>query len=58
MCGKQADKRVKCTIIWHVDYLKLSQNQAKVVDKAVKWIKYKYERYVSTVYIQNVLVQT
>ena len=43
MCGKQADKRVKCTIMWHVDYLKLSQNQAKVVDKAVKWIKYKYE---------------
>ena len=28
--------------MWHVDDLKLSQNQAKVVDKAVKWIKYEY----------------
>ena len=29
--------------MWHVDYLKLSQKQTKVVDKVVKWLKYKYE---------------
>ena len=36
-------KGKQCTIVWHVDDLKLSHNQIKVVDKVVKWLIYKYE---------------
>ena len=32
----------QCTVVWHVDDLKVSHKDPKVIDKFVKWVSHKY----------------
>ena len=32
----------QCTVVWHVDDLKVSHRDPKVIDKFIKWVSHKY----------------
>ncbi len=42
MCSKQADRGKQCTIVWHVEDLKISHEDSKVIDSIIESLNEEY----------------